>query len=146
LKRFQAATSTVFTIGSMPWMKHLVACRSVLRQAFEVANRSGDLTWAAYNRLASNTLLSPLDIPLVEVQSETERGLNFAQKAKFGLVADMTTMQLGHIRPLRGATKTFGSLDHAGFDEIGFERIWTVIRRRPICAIGSESCKRGSLR
>ena len=122
LKRFQAATSTVFTIGTMPWMKHLVACRSVLRQAFEVANKIGDLTWAAYNRLALNTLLIAAGYPLVEVQSETESGLNFAQKAKFGLVADMTTMQLGHIRTLRGTTKTFGSLDHAEFDEIGFER------------------------
>ena len=122
LKRFQAATSTVFTIGTMPWMKHLVACRSVLHQAFEVANRIGDLTWAAYNRLALNTLLVAAGYPLVEVQSETESGLNFAQKAKFGLVADLATMQLGHIRTLRGMTKTFGSLDHAEFDEIGFER------------------------
>ena len=34
----------------------------------------------------------------------------------------MTTMQLGHIRTLRGTTKTFGSLGHAEFDEIAFER------------------------
>ena len=122
LKRFQAATSTVFTIGTMPWMKHLMACRSVLRQAFEVATRIGDLTWAAYNRLALNTLLVAAGVPLVEVQSETESGLNFAQKAKFGIVAHLTTMQLGHIRTLRGMTTTFGSFDHAEFDEIGFER------------------------
>jgi PAS domain S-box-containing protein len=122
LKRFQAATATVFTIGAMPWMKHLTACRSELHQAFEVAIRIGDLTWAAYNRLALNTLLVAAGYPLVEVQSETESGLNFAQKAKFGLVAGLATMQLGHIRTFRGTTKTFGSLDHAEFDEIAFER------------------------
>jgi PAS domain S-box-containing protein len=122
LKRFQAATSTVFTIGALPWMKHLVACRGVLRQAFEVAIRIGDLTWAAYNRLALNTLLIAAGYPLAEVQSEIESGLKFAQKAKFGLVADMMIMQLGHVRTLRGTTTTFGSFDHAEFDETGFER------------------------
>ncbi|HEY0801701.1 MAG TPA: serine/threonine-protein kinase PknK, partial [Steroidobacteraceae bacterium] len=122
LKRFEAATCTVFATGTMPWMKHLVACSSVMRQAFEVANKIGDLTWAAYSRLALNTLLIPAGYPLVEVQGEAEYGLNFAQNAKFGLVIDMITVQLGLIRTLRGLTTQFGSLDHADFDEIRFER------------------------
>ena len=122
LRRFQAATSTVFTIGALPWMTHLATCHGALRQAFEVANRIGDLTWAAYGRLTLNTLLFAAGYLLVEVQSEAENSLDFARKAKFGLVADMIVMQLGHIRTFRGMTLTFGSYDHAGFDEIQFER------------------------
>src|SRR5579862_7781111 len=50
LKRFQAVTSAVFSSGIMPWMKHLSACSDMGRQAIEVANKIGDLTYAALSR------------------------------------------------------------------------------------------------
>ncbi len=122
LKRFQAATYATFAGMIMPWMKHVSACCSVMRQAFEIANKIGDLTYAGYSRVALNSLLIAAGDPLVEVQSEAEDGLNFAQKAKFGLVSDMITTQLRFIRTLRGLTTTFGSFDHGEFEEIAFER------------------------
>ena len=66
-------------------MKHLPACCNVMRQAFEIANKIGDLTYAVYSRVGLNTLLIAAGDPLVEVQNEAENGLDFAQKAKFGL-------------------------------------------------------------
>ncbi len=60
--------------------------------------------------------------PLVEAQRETENGLEFAQKARFGLVIDIITAQLGLIRTLRGLTPKFGSFNDERFDELRFER------------------------
>jgi tetratricopeptide (TPR) repeat protein len=103
-------------------MKHASACCNAMRQAFEIANKIGDLTYAGYSRVALNSLLIAAGDPLVEVQNEAENSLNLGQKAKFGLVSDMITTQLQFIRTLRGLTTTFGSFDHGEFEEIAFER------------------------
>ena len=58
-----------------------------------------------------NTNLLAAGDPLVEVQREAENGLEFAQKARFGLVIDIITAQLGLIRTLRGLTPKFGSFN-----------------------------------
>ena len=59
--------------------------------------------------------------PLTEVQRETENGLEFARKARVGLMVDLLTAQLGLIRTLRGLTSEFGSFHDARFDERQFE-------------------------
>jgi PAS domain S-box-containing protein len=56
------------------------------------------------------------------VELETENGLHFARKARFGLVVDIITAQLGLIRTLRGLTPEFGSFSDQEFDESQFER------------------------
>src|SRR6202011_60827 len=53
---------------------------------------------------------------------EAERGLAFAQKARFGFVVDSIATQLGLIRTLRGLTPKFGSFDDEQFDEARIER------------------------
>ena len=65
--------------------------------------RAGDLTFAAYSCNNLNTNLLAAGDPLAEVQREAEHGLEFAQKARFGLVIDIITAQLGLIRTLRGS-------------------------------------------
>jgi PAS domain S-box-containing protein len=122
LKRFQARTYACFGYDVMPWTKHFRACRALLRRAFDVANTTGDITFAAYscNNLNSNLLAT--GEPLAEVQCEAENGLEFAQKAQFGHVIDLITPQLGLIRTLRGLTPKFGSFDDGQFDEVRFER------------------------
>ena len=88
LKRYQARTYMSFGDIVMPWAKHVLAGRDLVRRAFDAANEIGDLTFAAYscNDLITN-LLAAGD-PLAEVQREAENGLEFAQKARFGLVID----------------------------------------------------------
>ncbi len=122
LKRFQAPTYHTFAAMILPWMKHPLACCALERQAFEIANKSGDLTYAVYTRMGLIGLLIAAGDPLIEVQSEAENGLGFAQTVKFGFGFDTINMLLGFIGTLRGSTTNFGSFDHAGFDEKDFER------------------------
>jgi len=122
LKRFQAGTYITFAGMIMPWMKCLSDCRDVQGQAFEIANKIGDLTYAVYARVSMISLLIAAGEPLVRVQSEAENGLNFAQKAKFGFGIDTINRVLGFIRTLRGLTTQFGFFGHAEFDEMDFER------------------------
>ena len=122
LKRFQARTYMCFGNIVMPWTKHIRTGRDLVRRAFDAANKIGDLTFAAYSPVHLNTNLLAVGDPLVEAQRETENGLEFAQKARFGLVIDIITAQLGLIRTLRGLTPKFGSFDDERFDELRFER------------------------
>jgi PAS domain S-box-containing protein len=122
LKRFQAGTYMCFGSHVMPWTRHVRAGRDLLRRAFEAANRTGDVTFAAYSCYNLNRNLLAAGDPLVEVQREAENGLDFAKKARFGLVIDVITGQLGLIRTLRGLTPKFGSFDDQRFDERLFER------------------------
>jgi PAS domain S-box-containing protein len=122
LQRFQARTYMSFGNFIMPWTKHIQTGRDLVRRAFDIANRMGDLTFAAYSCNNLNTNLLASGDPLGDVQREAEKGLDFAQKARFGLVIDIITTQLRLIRTLRGLTPRFGSFDDVQFDELRFER------------------------
>jgi PAS domain S-box-containing protein len=121
LKRFQAATYMSFANLVMPWTKHVKACRDMLHRAFEAANKIGDLTFAAFSCNNINTNLLAAGDPLAQVQHQAENGLEFAQKARFGLVNNIVTAQLKLVRTLRGLTAEFGSFDGGQFDELRFE-------------------------
>src|SRR5215813_10015917 len=122
LKRFQAGTYYSFGDIVLPWTRHVRAGRDLVRRAFDVANEIGDVTSAGIccDHLIKN-LLAAGD-QLVEVQREAERGLQFAQRTRFGRIVDHITAQLGLIRTLRGLTPKFGSFNEDHFDELRFER------------------------
>jgi PAS domain S-box-containing protein len=122
LYRFQARTYLCFGHHVVPWTRHIRAGRDFIRRGSEIANRIGDLTFAAYscNDLIVNLLAS--GEPLGDAQREAEKGLDFARRARFGLVIDALTPQLCLIRTLRGLSPTFGSFNNAQFDELRFER------------------------
>ena len=101
----------------LPWTRHVRAGRDLVRRAFDAANKIGDLTYAAYCGDQLNTNLLAAGDPLDEAEREAERGLAFAQKARFGFVIDFIATQLALIRTLRGLTPTFGSFDDEQFDE-----------------------------
>jgi PAS domain S-box-containing protein len=122
LTRFQARTYLEFGYGVLPWTSHVRAGRDLVRRAFEAANKIGDLTYAAYCCQQLNTNLLAAGDPLSDAEREAEFGLAFAQTARFGLVSDNITTQLGLIRTLRGQTPTFGSFDDGQFDEAEIER------------------------
>jgi len=121
LRRFQARTYMLFGSHVMPWTKHVRACRDLVHRTIETANKVGDLTFAAYSRNNLNTNLLATGDPLAEVQRVAEEGLEFARTARFGLVIDIITAQLGLIRTLGGKTPKFGSFDDGQLDEIHFE-------------------------
>jgi len=122
LKRFQARTYMSFGSIVMPWTKHVRTGRDLVRRAIDAASKIGDLTFAAYSAVPLGTNLLAVGDPLVEAQRETENWLEFAQKARFGLVIDIITAQLGLIRTLRGLTPKFGSFNDERFDELLYER------------------------
>src|SRR5499427_5757374 len=122
LQRFQARTYLSLAYQVMPWAQHVRTSRDLLRRTFEAANKTGDLTCAAYSGPSLNAILLAAGEPLVDVQDETEKGLAFGQKARFGFVIDVGAAQLQLIRTLRGLTPTFGSFDDAQFDELRIER------------------------
>ncbi|HEX3991890.1 MAG TPA: AAA family ATPase, partial [Acetobacteraceae bacterium] len=135
LKRFEAGTYLNFAIYVLRWTKHVRASRDLMRHAFDAANRIGDLTYGAYTCENLNSDLLFAGENLREVQAEAERGLAFAEKARFGLVIDFIATQLALIRMLRGLTPTFGRLDHGQFNEAQIEY---ALSSNPVLAIAAE--------
>ena len=117
LKRYQASTQHCFAIFVARWTTHVRACVDLLRRTFELANRIGDLTYAAYacHNLNSDLLFAGETLP--QVHAEANHGLAFAEKMRFGLVIDIITTQLALVRTLRGFTPKFGCFDDAQFNE-----------------------------
>ena len=115
--RFQPAVYLCFGGHVMPFMRHVLAGRDLVRRALESANGIGDLTFVAYSYSDLNTNLLAAGDSLVEVQREVERGLAFAQKARVAMIIEVITAHLGLVRTLRGLTRKFGSFDDDQIDE-----------------------------
>jgi PAS domain S-box-containing protein len=122
LRRFEARVYLIFGHRVIPWTQPIRTGRSLVRRAFDAANKLGDLTFAAYScdNLITNLLAS--GDPLDDVQREAEAGLDFARQARFGMVIDRATTQLRLIRTLRGLTPEFASFNDTEFDEGRFEQ------------------------
>ena len=121
LTRYAARTYTSF--GTLtPWAKHAAKGRELIRRAFDVAYRTGDLTFSAYSSHSLIANYLAVGDPLSEAQSEVEKGLNFVKKAGFGLVIENCWANLGLIRTLRGLTSTFGCFDAHDYNESDTER------------------------
>ena len=104
LHRYQARVYMLFGTIVMPWTKHIQTGRALVRRAFDAANKTVDLAFAAYSCHHLITNLLAAGDPLSEVQREAENGLEFARKARFGLASDILTAQLDLVRTLRGLT------------------------------------------
>jgi PAS domain S-box-containing protein len=115
-ERFQARTYLGYAWGVASF-EGLRTARDFIRRAFDAANLSGDLTYAAFSchHLMTNLLLA--GDPLGDAQREAERGLKFARDASFGLEIDVMATHLALVRTLRGFTATFGCFDAEEFDE-----------------------------
>jgi PAS domain S-box-containing protein len=119
--RYEARTYITFST-LMPWARHAANARELVRRAFDVARRVGDLTYSAYSWhvLITNCLM--VGDHLKVVQGEAEDGLAFTTQQNFGLVAANCRAQLGLVRTLRGLTQDFGRFDDQDNNELEFER------------------------
>ena len=108
-----------FAYGALavPWAKHICTAVPFLRRAFEVSNKIGDLTFAAYSCNNLYTLLLAAGVPLAEIQREARDGLEFARQAGIGASVNATSTQLAFLRMLQGKTAHVGSLNDSEFDE-----------------------------
>ena len=122
LTRYQARTYMSLGAMVMPWAQHVASGRELVRRAFDLAYRIGDLTFASYSWDQLITICLAVGDPLAEVQTECENGLAFAKRVRFGLVIHLCGAQLGLIRTLRLATPTLGHLDHDDYSEPEVER------------------------
>jgi PAS domain S-box-containing protein len=136
LMRFQARAYLWFAQFIVPWTQHASHCRAHFLRAFEVANRVGDLTVAAYVCTNINTNLLAMGEPLSDAEREAGNGIDFARKSGMAFAVDSMVSQLGVIRTLRGSTYKFGTFDDAQFDEASFER---RLESRP--ALGLAACR-----
>jgi PAS domain S-box-containing protein len=103
-------------------MKDVSTSRAFIRRGFDMANASGDLTYAVFGfkNLITNLLVS--GEPLDGVLREAEQGLAYARKARFGFAIDWFTGQLMLIRALRGLSLDLDSPDNAGYGDSSYER------------------------
>ena len=79
LIRYQART--YMSMGAMvkPWAEHAASGRELVRRAFDLAYRIGDLTFASYSWDQLITICLAVGDPLAEVQIEAENGLTICQ-------------------------------------------------------------------
>jgi PAS domain S-box-containing protein len=122
LRRFEARVYLIFGHRVIPWTQPIRTGDPFIRRAFDAANKLGDLTFAAYSCDNLLTHLLATGHPLGDVQRQAEAGLDFARRARFGLVVDRITTQLRLIQTLRGLTPAFASFNDAEFDEGRFEQ------------------------
>ncbi len=122
MDRFQARVYQVFGGHVMQWTRPIRDARSLIRRAVDVADKLGDLTYAAFARNNLITHYLACGDPLAEVQHEAATTIDFARRAGFGLAVDRVTPQLQLARTLRGLTPIFGSFNDTEFDEAQFER------------------------
>ena len=119
--RFQARAFQTFGI-IMPWTQPVRKAREFLFRGFDLASRTGEISYAGYasNQLNTNYLVA--GDSLIETQEQAERGLAFVRKAGSRTVEASILGQLGLIRSLRGMTDRLGSFDEAAFLERDIER------------------------
>ncbi len=91
--------------------------RAAVRSAIE----SGNLTFACYSTFQINTTLLLRNDPLDAVWRESERGLDFVQKARFRDIEDVIVSQQRLIATLQGRTANLATFNDAQFDEAAFE-------------------------
>jgi PAS domain S-box-containing protein len=134
LDRYSARVYLVFAVHIAHWTQPLRTSRAYLRRAFQAAQESGDLSYAAYSCIDLTTNRFAAGDPLSEVAREAEDGLEFARKVWFGLAGDCITAQIRLVRMLRGLTPDMLSFDDAEFNERQFER---HLESNPQLAIGA---------
>jgi predicted ATPase/signal transduction histidine kinase len=118
----RARVYQTFSNHVAPWMQHLPSCRAYVRRAFDAAQQAGELSYAAYSCVDLVTNFLAVGEPLGEVEREVENALEFARKAKFGLVADVIVGQLALVRSLRRPAPESASFDDTAFEERVFEQ------------------------
>jgi PAS domain S-box-containing protein len=103
------------------WTQPVDTALHYIRAAHRAAVEGGDPTIGCYtcNHTVTDLLLQGRHLD--EVWTETERGLEFATRAKFRDVVDVIIAQQRFIDAMRGHTEGFSTFSAAGFDETAFE-------------------------
>jgi len=98
----KARVDMCFAAVVLPWEKPAREARPVLHRAFEVAQKAGDLGFAAFSRRAIVSDLLFCGERLEDVRQAAADGLTFARRVRFGLAADAIDVQCMLVRSLLG--------------------------------------------
>jgi PAS domain S-box-containing protein len=110
------------------WTQPITTALDFNQVAFHAANETGDLTYACYSVDRAVLILLLRNDPLDAVWRESERSLDFVQKAGYGGVADDIVSQQRFIATMQGRTATFSTFSDSQFDEAAFEAQLTADR------------------
>src|SRR6202795_2185577 len=110
------------------WTQSITTAIDFDRAAFRTATVTGDLTSACYSMDQSVTALLLRNDPLDAVWRESERSLDFVQRARFRDEANIIVSQQRFIATMQGRASTFSTFSDAQFDEAAFEAQLTADR------------------
>ena len=101
-ERFRARVYSVFGVHVSNWTQPLHVARGYLRRAFDAAQASGDVSFAAFSCIDLITNLLAAGTPLSEVAREAEKNREIVKGLGFGIIRRGIAEQLAVIRMLRG--------------------------------------------
>jgi predicted ATPase/signal transduction histidine kinase len=110
--QFSACTSGTYLMGQMVvvWTRPLTVAVEFLRTSFRAAVESGDVVLACYSLEHMVTDMLVRGDNLDQLWLESEKALDFAQKAKFLQVVSVLTATQAFIQSLRGGNLSVSSL------------------------------------
>jgi PAS domain S-box-containing protein len=112
-ERFRARVYSVFGVHVSNWTRPLHVARDYLRRAFNAAQASGDISFAAFSCIDLVTNLLASGAPLREVEREAERNREIAGELAFSVIRRGIAEQIAAVRTLRGRVPPGLSFDDA---------------------------------
>jgi PAS domain S-box-containing protein len=111
-----------FSMGRVAfWTQPLATAIDLMRATLRGAIDAGDLPLACYSMCNCVTGLLLRNDPLDAAWRESEKGLDFAEKAEFRDAAAIFVSQQRFIATMQGRTTTFSTYNDEQFDEATFE-------------------------
>jgi PAS domain S-box-containing protein len=128
-ERFRARVYSVFGVHVSNWTASLDVARAYLRRAFDAAQESGDVSFAAFSCIDMITNLLAAGTSLIEVEREAEKNREIVKGLGFRIVRRGIAEQLAAIRMLRGQVPTGRSFSDAVLEADQYEDLDTNARK-----------------
>jgi predicted ATPase/signal transduction histidine kinase len=125
-ERFQARVYSVFGVHVSNWTQPLHVARAYLGRAFDAAQGSGDVSFAAFSCIDLITNLLAAGTPLSEVEREAEKNREIVKGLGFSVVRRGIAEQLAAIRMLRGTVPPGQSFGDAVLEADRHEDLGTL--------------------
>ena len=129
-ERFRARVYSVFGVHVSNWTQPLHVARAYLRRAFDAAQASGDVSFAAFSCIDLITNLLAAGTPLSEVAREAEKNREIAKGLGFSIIRRGIAEQLAVIRMLRGHVSADRSFADAVIEADEHEDAGSPLRAR----------------
>ena len=106
LERFRARVYLGFGVHIANWTQPVDVARSYFQRAFNAAQESGDVSFAAFSCVDTITNLLASGASLTDVEREAERQREIAKELRFDAIRRSIAQQLAVVRILQGQVST----------------------------------------